>query len=68
MTKSSLDINVISPTKQTLIYATKEPVALCITHLKLEREVTKITSTNSVPKISKTSVYTNLTQYITLCT
>ena len=37
MTKSRLDINVVSPTKLTLIYASEEPVALSITRLKLEK-------------------------------
>ena len=37
MTKSSLNINMVSPTKQTLIYASEEPVALSITRLKLEK-------------------------------
>ena len=37
MTRSSLNIDVVSPTKQTLIYASEEPVALSITRLKLEK-------------------------------
>ena len=41
MTRSSLNINVVSPTKQTLIYASEGPVALCITRLKLEKRSDK---------------------------